>query len=228
MLCTQLTSTLAQFIVLDRFDHWSLLTWYSEFECMWKPLNFMAIGIIPWNATPGKACGSTLGDICNTSEVRGCPQSTHIHPNAIQTSAMESREIPSKSPPFVFFNWRIITVACVFPVLPVLSPVHRCVRWGRSHCDRSGKLPLLSLHPFYLVHLCTVCINRSCVECSSSHSHMVYVTTLRKITHRLFLSSNSICCLPSAQMHMAVFILGSMEESAVWAWVLSLIKECDF
>ncbi|KAG7501588.1 neuronal membrane glycoprotein M6-b isoform X3 [Solea senegalensis] len=25
-------------------------------------------GIIPWNATPGKACGSTLGDICNTNE----------------------------------------------------------------------------------------------------------------------------------------------------------------
>lgn len=29
-------------------------------------------GIIPWNATPGRACGATLGDICNTSEVRGC------------------------------------------------------------------------------------------------------------------------------------------------------------
>ncbi|KAG9334435.1 hypothetical protein JZ751_007692 [Albula glossodonta] len=27
-----------------------------------------SICIIPWNATPGKACGSTLGDICNTSE----------------------------------------------------------------------------------------------------------------------------------------------------------------
>ncbi|XP_056308707.1 neuronal membrane glycoprotein M6-b-like [Danio aesculapii] len=25
-------------------------------------------GIIPWNANPGKACGSTLSDICNTSE----------------------------------------------------------------------------------------------------------------------------------------------------------------
>ncbi|XP_070969444.1 neuronal membrane glycoprotein M6-b-like isoform X1 [Oncorhynchus clarkii lewisi] len=25
-------------------------------------------GIIPWNATPGKACGSTLGDVCSTSE----------------------------------------------------------------------------------------------------------------------------------------------------------------
>uniref|UniRef100_A0A8C6TYN7 Glycoprotein M6Bb n=1 Tax=Neogobius melanostomus TaxID=47308 RepID=A0A8C6TYN7_9GOBI len=25
-------------------------------------------GIIPWNATPGKACGSTLGDVCNSSE----------------------------------------------------------------------------------------------------------------------------------------------------------------
>ncbi len=33
--------------------------------------NFPAAGIIPWNATPGKACGSTLGDICNTNEVRG-------------------------------------------------------------------------------------------------------------------------------------------------------------
>uniref|UniRef100_A0A8C5CQM3 Glycoprotein M6B n=1 Tax=Gadus morhua TaxID=8049 RepID=A0A8C5CQM3_GADMO len=27
-------------------------------------------GIIPWNATPGKACGSTLEEICNTNEVR--------------------------------------------------------------------------------------------------------------------------------------------------------------
>ncbi|XP_028656677.1 glycoprotein M6Bb isoform X2 [Erpetoichthys calabaricus] len=25
-------------------------------------------GIIPWNANPGKACGSTLGDICKTNE----------------------------------------------------------------------------------------------------------------------------------------------------------------
>lgn len=40
-------------------------------------MNFMAPGIIPWNATPGKACGSTLGDICNTSEVRGL-LSTHV------------------------------------------------------------------------------------------------------------------------------------------------------
>lgn len=29
------------------------------------------VGIIPWNATPGKACGATLGEICDTSEVRG-------------------------------------------------------------------------------------------------------------------------------------------------------------
>lgn len=27
-------------------------------------------GIIPWTATPGKACGSTLGGICDTNEVR--------------------------------------------------------------------------------------------------------------------------------------------------------------
>lgn len=40
--------------------------------------NFMTTGIIPWNATPGKACGSTLGDICNTNEVRrACANITH-------------------------------------------------------------------------------------------------------------------------------------------------------
>lgn len=39
----------------------------------------MATGIIPWNATPGKACGSTLGDICNSSEVRARLLSTHIY-----------------------------------------------------------------------------------------------------------------------------------------------------
>lgn len=27
-------------------------------------------GIIPWNAVPGKACGSTLADMCNTPEVK--------------------------------------------------------------------------------------------------------------------------------------------------------------
>lgn len=47
----------------------------------------MATGIIPWNATPGKACGSTLGDICNTSEVRGRLLSTHTHIHANATSA---------------------------------------------------------------------------------------------------------------------------------------------
>uniref|UniRef100_A0A8C7GB14 Neuronal membrane glycoprotein M6-b-like n=1 Tax=Oncorhynchus kisutch TaxID=8019 RepID=A0A8C7GB14_ONCKI len=35
-----------------------------------KPISLVPdrVGIIPWNATPGKACGSTLGDICSTSE----------------------------------------------------------------------------------------------------------------------------------------------------------------
>ncbi|CAF98202.1 unnamed protein product, partial [Tetraodon nigroviridis] len=51
-------------------------------------------GIIPWNATPGKACGATLGDICNTSEVRGRrpgrlhplsspPPSPHLYPSLL-------------------------------------------------------------------------------------------------------------------------------------------------
>lgn len=52
------------------------------------------VGIIAWNATPGKACGATLGDICNTSEVRGhrpgllrllssLPPSPHFYPSLL-------------------------------------------------------------------------------------------------------------------------------------------------
>lgn len=104
-------------------------------------MNFMATGIIPWNATPGKACGSTLGDICNTSEVRDRLLSTHIH------AAGEQERMPWKA------LWRIITAACLFPVLPVLSPVHRSVRWGRSHRDRPGKPPSDHSIPLPLVHL---------------------------------------------------------------------------
>uniref|UniRef100_A0A8C2PV53 Glycoprotein M6Bb n=1 Tax=Cyprinus carpio TaxID=7962 RepID=A0A8C2PV53_CYPCA len=29
---------------------------------------YLRAGLIPWKATPGRACGSTLSDICNTSE----------------------------------------------------------------------------------------------------------------------------------------------------------------
>ncbi|CAG05894.1 unnamed protein product, partial [Tetraodon nigroviridis] len=35
-------------------------------------------GIIPWNATPGKACGNTLSDICSTSERVPEPEPTVI------------------------------------------------------------------------------------------------------------------------------------------------------
>lgn len=110
-------------------------------------MNFMAPGIIPWNATPGKACGSTLGDICNTSEVRGLLSTRSCKCNIGSRRAVE--DVTEST----LFNWRVITAACLFPVLPVLSPVHRSVRWGWSHCDRSGKLLLRSLHPLPLVHL---------------------------------------------------------------------------
>lgn len=159
----------------------------------------MASGIIPWNATPGKACGSTLGDICSTNEVRGRLFSTRSCNRRVGRRAAEERPMLSRS-----LNWRLIPAARLLPVLPVLSPVHRSVRRGRSHCDRSGKLPLQSLRPLPLVHLCMVCINRSCVECSSSHSHVVYVTAPRNITH--WLSLSSICCSICLDAHGPVVI----------------------
>ncbi len=85
------------------------------------------IGIIPWNATPGKACGATLGDICNTSEVRG-------------------------DWPDLFFFFPFV---CPFPsptnfpfsptVLPVLPPLHRCICRRRCHRHRIGKLLVIPL-----------------------------------------------------------------------------------
>lgn len=122
------------------------------------------------------------------------------------------------------FNWRIITVAGPLSVLPVLSPVHRSVRWGGSHCDRSGKLPSSLSILLPLAHPCRVCTNRSCVKWSSCHSHMVYVTTLRTTTqafpqlqfHLLF----TICL----DAHGPDLILGWMKQGAVWACFLGIIN----
>lgn len=85
-------------------------------------------GIIPWNATPGKACGSTLGDICNSSDVRSRFYSIHIAVGVCCTGYGTQTIVENNH-----FNSH-------FSVLPVLSPVHRSVRWCRSHCDRPGKI----------------------------------------------------------------------------------------
>lgn len=81
------------------------------------------VGIIPWNATPGKACGATLGDICNTSEVRG-----HRHDR-----------FHLLSPPPVTYS--------LFPpaVLPVLPPLHCRASRCRRHRHRTGKLLVVKL-----------------------------------------------------------------------------------
>lgn len=80
-------------------------------------------GIIPWNATPGKACGATLGDICNTSEVRG--------------------RRPDLPPPTSIFPSLIFPLSS--PVLPVLPPLHRRAGRRRCHRHRAGKPLITSL-----------------------------------------------------------------------------------
>lgn len=80
-------------------------------------------GIIPWNATPGKACGATLGDICSTSEVRGhWPDLLAFFPFLISPLPPSPISLSSST------------------VLPVLPPLHRCFSRGRSHRHRIGKL----------------------------------------------------------------------------------------
>ena len=79
-------------------------------------------GIIPWNASPGKACGATLGEICNTSEVRGHSPSSSSRP-------LSHLSVPS------------LTRFSLLTVLPVLPPLHRRSSRRRSHRHRAGKPP---------------------------------------------------------------------------------------
>ncbi|CAL8388676.1 unnamed protein product [Boreogadus saida] len=56
-------------------------------------------GIIPWNATPGKACGAALGEICDTSEVtehRSPPRISLLLPSLLlSTPLFSSPVLPS-------------------------------------------------------------------------------------------------------------------------------------
>lgn len=37
------------------------------------------VGVIPWTASPGKACGAALSDICDSSEVRKTGTSASVN-----------------------------------------------------------------------------------------------------------------------------------------------------
>lgn len=37
--------------------------------CLAHPAPCISLGVLPWNAFPGKVCGSNLLSICKTSEV---------------------------------------------------------------------------------------------------------------------------------------------------------------
>lgn len=93
-------------------------------------------GVIPWNATPGKACGSTLGDICNTSEVSG------------------RRPLDLILFMFICFpspRWRLLW----FTVLPVVPPLHRGAGRRRRHRHRIGKLLMIPADNV-LLKICTL------------------------------------------------------------------------
>lgn len=105
-------------------------------------------GIIPWNATPGKACGSTLGEICNTSEVRQPESLIYSHLFSFLPFASFLCSLCKWKPKCNFqnniltpvtlsTNWEPLLSSTVLPVLPSL---YCCIRgcWCHSHCI--GKL----------------------------------------------------------------------------------------
>lgn len=107
----------------------SCLRWESASPVMFHLSD--PVGIIPWNATPGKACGATLGDICNTSEVRG--QRPDLFPSTFPFLPPTNLTFPST-------------------VLPVLSPLHCRVGRRRGHRHCTGKplvIPLITCFSKY-------------------------------------------------------------------------------
>ncbi len=155
----------------------------------------MATGIIPWYAIPGKACGSTLGDICDTSEVRGRLLSTHIHTNAAhqqrraEDHGMENTFFFFKlknNHIIVFFqfylSYHLYIVACAGAGATVIALVSFL-------SSLSIPLPLSpSLHGLYQQIMCQELL----------FSFPYGLCNHAKEDYTLFLSSNSICCLPSA------------------------------
>lgn len=96
------------------------------------------VGIIPWNATPGKACGATLGEICDTSEVRG-------------------------RRPDLLFYFIFLALSPLIPslplssaVLPVLPPLHRRAGRRRCHRHRIGKPVMIPAGDNVLLKICTL------------------------------------------------------------------------
>uniref|UniRef100_A0A9J7YZA6 Glycoprotein M6Bb n=1 Tax=Cyprinus carpio carpio TaxID=630221 RepID=A0A9J7YZA6_CYPCA len=103
-------------------------------------------GLIPWKATPGRACGSTLSDICNTSEFY---LSYHLF---IVACAGAGATVIALSPVCVqcVFSVCPVCVQCVSSVCPVCNDVHWFVCSRKSLARNEHVLTLMLIHVLLL------------------------------------------------------------------------------
>lgn len=125
-------------------------------EKRWKNKNFSAAGIIPWNATPGKACGNTLSDICSTSEVGAhpSPYATLIRVGTLDGMSVFNPNACCSTFQF-YLSYHLYIVACAGAGATVIALV---------------SFPPLC--PSSAFSLCRVCADGPRVSCSSLHPHM--------------------------------------------------------
>lgn len=134
---------------------------------------FPAAGIIPWNATPGKACGSTLSDICNTNEVRA---RLWLHV-AVITHDVTVFNCNHLCPWLQFYlSYHLYIVACAGAGATVIAlvrspPLCPSSPFNRVCTDRPRQL-LLSSFPWGLWVLLAVLSSIRCPICIAAHGRL--------------------------------------------------------
>lgn len=101
-----------------------------------SPGSHISTGVLPWNAFPGKVCGSNLLSICKTSEVRNSCHLTYA-PSVGHLVCGPPRESLLLGP-------CELTLLSSLAVPDDFPPLHRSLRGGSCHAGLTGEsvLPL--------------------------------------------------------------------------------------
>lgn len=119
----------------------------SVWQCVSKTAEDVLLpsGLLPWNATPGKACGMTLSNVCRTREVSrasgqsviSCLAASPPRSSLKSSPEMEPTSNASAEPGGV--TALTLWILSFFAVFPDLWSLHRCLCWSRDHIIGPGE-----------------------------------------------------------------------------------------
>lgn len=99
--------------------------------CLAHLASHVSPGVLPWNAFPGKVCGSNLLSICKTSEVR-----TSVTPCVLPSVSGLGTGLPGQHTG----PWALTPSSLAVP--DDFPPLHRSLRGGSRHTGLTGELVL--------------------------------------------------------------------------------------